>query len=231
MTALALSGAAAGQVSLTMEEQFFMVTRHPCTFNIKSGVDKDGRIIARHCDAVVERRRLCRYRPARDAEGGFHRRRPYDIDNVAIDSYARLHQPPARGRAARLRRAANLLGLRVPYRHDRRGARYRSDRFPAQEYAARRPAAGDRHDLRDAAIEACSTAWPSACIGIYPSIAAADGSGAAAASRSASRASPRRRPRSPSSISTATAAAAFTSARSIWARAPIRRWRRSPPRS
>src|SRR4051812_46495956 len=35
------------KISLTMEEQFFTITKHASTFRIKSGVTKDGRIVAR----------------------------------------------------------------------------------------------------------------------------------------------------------------------------------------
>ncbi len=38
------------KIALTMEEQFYMITKHPTTFRIKSGVDKDGRILARSCE-------------------------------------------------------------------------------------------------------------------------------------------------------------------------------------
>src|SRR5574339_103868 len=38
------------KVSLTMEEQFFTITKHASTFRIKSGVDKDGSIVARECE-------------------------------------------------------------------------------------------------------------------------------------------------------------------------------------
>jgi CO/xanthine dehydrogenase Mo-binding subunit len=38
------------KVSLTMEEQFFTITKHASTFHIKTGVSKDGRIVARECD-------------------------------------------------------------------------------------------------------------------------------------------------------------------------------------
>src|SRR5205814_6500083 len=38
------------KIALTMEEQFFTISRHASTFRIKSAVDKDGRITARHCE-------------------------------------------------------------------------------------------------------------------------------------------------------------------------------------
>src|SRR5207248_3338228 len=38
------------KVALTMEEQFYTITRHPSTFVIKTGVDASGRITARKCE-------------------------------------------------------------------------------------------------------------------------------------------------------------------------------------
>src|SRR5438046_5391317 len=38
------------KISLTMEEQFFTITKHASTFRIKSGVSNDGRIVARDCE-------------------------------------------------------------------------------------------------------------------------------------------------------------------------------------
>src|SRR5438045_4158725 len=38
------------KISLSMEEQFFTITKHASTFRIKSGVGKDGRIVARQCE-------------------------------------------------------------------------------------------------------------------------------------------------------------------------------------
>ena len=97
---------------------------------------------------VLERRRLCRYRPARDAEIRLHRGRPLRHRQCQHRFLRALHQPHAGRRVARLRRSATGLGLREPHRPDRARARHRSGRIPPQEYPARRPAAGERH--RDA---------------------------------------------------------------------------------
>ena len=75
------------KISLSMEEQFFTITKHASTFRIKSAVDKDGRIVARECE-VVERRRVRRHRPARDAEIRLHGTGAVRHRNVSIDSYA-----------------------------------------------------------------------------------------------------------------------------------------------
>ena len=74
VAALALLVRRPVKISLTMEEQFYTLTKHASTFRIKSGV-KDGRITARAMRGVVERRRLCRYRAAHHAEVGLHRAR------------------------------------------------------------------------------------------------------------------------------------------------------------
>jgi hypothetical protein len=67
VAALSLISKRPVKVSLTMEEQFFTITKHASTFRIKSGVTKDGRIVARdwRCGGTA---RLRRHRPARDAE-------------------------------------------------------------------------------------------------------------------------------------------------------------------
>src|SRR5215472_3449910 len=44
VTALSLLARRPVKIALTMEEQFYQITKHPCTFKIKSGVDRDGRI-------------------------------------------------------------------------------------------------------------------------------------------------------------------------------------------
>lgn len=84
------------KISLSMEEQFFMVTRHPCTFTIKSGVDKDGRIIARRCNIVWNGGAYADIGPRVTQKAGFTSAGPYDIENVSIDSYAvYTNRPPA----------------------------------------------------------------------------------------------------------------------------------------
>src|SRR5205807_4376457 len=50
VAALALIVRRPVKISLTMEEQFYTITKHASTFRIKSGVAKDGRITARQCE-------------------------------------------------------------------------------------------------------------------------------------------------------------------------------------
>ncbi|MGQ7791367.1 xanthine dehydrogenase family protein molybdopterin-binding subunit [Faunimonas sp. B44] len=95
VTALSLLVRRPVKVALTMEEQFFMVTRHPCTFTIKSGVDADGRIVARRCDIVWNGGAYADIGPRVTQKAGFTSAGPYDIPNVEINSYAvYTNRPP-----------------------------------------------------------------------------------------------------------------------------------------
>src|SRR5215467_4475686 len=76
------------KVALTMEEQFYTITKHPCTLRIKSGVDKDGRIVARQCTVWWNGGAYADVGPRVTQKSGFTASGPYDIDNIAIDSYA-----------------------------------------------------------------------------------------------------------------------------------------------
>jgi CO/xanthine dehydrogenase Mo-binding subunit len=96
VTALSLLVERPVKISLTMEEQFFMVTRHPCTFRIKSGVNSDGRIVARHCEVIWNGGAYADIGPRVTQKAGFTAAGPYDIENVAIESYAvYTNKPPA----------------------------------------------------------------------------------------------------------------------------------------
>jgi CO/xanthine dehydrogenase Mo-binding subunit len=95
VTALSMIARRPVKISLTMEEQFFMITRHPCTFTIKSGVTKDGRITARHCEVVWNGGAYADIGPRVAQKAGFTSAGPYDIDNVTINSYAvYTNRPP-----------------------------------------------------------------------------------------------------------------------------------------
>jgi CO/xanthine dehydrogenase Mo-binding subunit len=84
------------KVALTMEEQFYTITKHPSTFRIKTGVDKDGRITARKCEVFWNGGAYADIGPRVTQKSGFTASGPYDIDNVWIDSYALYtNQPPA----------------------------------------------------------------------------------------------------------------------------------------
>jgi CO/xanthine dehydrogenase Mo-binding subunit len=76
------------KVALTFEEMFYQITRHPCTFRIKSGVDKNGKIVARKCDVYWNGGAYADIGPRVTQKSGLTASGPYDIDHVDIDSYA-----------------------------------------------------------------------------------------------------------------------------------------------
>ncbi len=84
------------KISLTMEEQFFTITKHASTFRIRSGVDRDGRVVARDCEVWWNGGAYADIGPRVTQKSGFTAPGPYDIEHVAIDSYALYtNLPPA----------------------------------------------------------------------------------------------------------------------------------------
>ena len=75
------------KLALTMEEQFYVITKHPTTFRIKSGVDRNGRVVARACEVLWNGGAYADIGPRVTQKSGFTSPGPYDIDNVRIDSY------------------------------------------------------------------------------------------------------------------------------------------------
>jgi CO/xanthine dehydrogenase Mo-binding subunit len=95
-TALSMIAWRPVKVAVTMEEQFYTITRHPSTFRIKSAVDKTGRITARKCEVYWNGGAYADVGPRVTQKSGFTASGPYDIDNVWIDSYALYtNLPPA----------------------------------------------------------------------------------------------------------------------------------------
>ena len=85
------------KVALTMEEQFFTISKHGSTFRIKSAVDKDGRLTARACEVVYNGGAYADIGPRVAQKSGFSAAGPYDIPNVAIDSYETYTNRPTAG--------------------------------------------------------------------------------------------------------------------------------------
>jgi CO/xanthine dehydrogenase Mo-binding subunit len=84
------------KISLTMEEQFFTITKHASTFRIKSGVSKDGRIVARDCEVWWNGGAYADIGPRVTQKSGFTAPGPYDVQDVSIDSYELYtNLPPA----------------------------------------------------------------------------------------------------------------------------------------
>jgi CO/xanthine dehydrogenase Mo-binding subunit len=94
--ALALIAHRPVRVALTMEEQFYMITKHATTFRIRSAVDADGRITARHCEVYWNGGAYADIGPRVTQKSGFTAGGPYDIANLDIDSYqVYTNLPPA----------------------------------------------------------------------------------------------------------------------------------------
>ena len=85
------------KITLTMEEEFYTITKHATTVRIKSGVSKDGRIIARDCEAWWNGGAYADIGPRVTQKAGYTAAGPYDIDNVRIDSYQIYTNRPAAG--------------------------------------------------------------------------------------------------------------------------------------
>lgn len=84
------------KISLTMEEQFYTLTKHASTLRIKSAVDKNGKVTARECEVWWNGGAYADIGPRITQKSGFTAPGPYDIDNVKIDSYALYtNLPPA----------------------------------------------------------------------------------------------------------------------------------------
>src|SRR5438309_5241175 len=95
VAALALLVRRPVKISLTMEEQFYTLTKHASTFRIKSGI-KDGRITARECEVWWNGGAYADIGPRITQKSGFTAPGPYDIDNTHIDSYSLYtNLPPA----------------------------------------------------------------------------------------------------------------------------------------
>lgn len=92
----ALIARAPVKLSLTMEEQFYTITKHASTFRIKTAIDPDGRITARKCEIFWNGGAYADIGPRVTQKSGFTAPGPYDIDHVEVASYALYtNRPPA----------------------------------------------------------------------------------------------------------------------------------------
>lgn len=95
--ALALLARRPVRVALTMEEQFYTITKHATTFRIRSAVDATGRITGRHCEVYWNGGAYADIGPRVTQKSGFTAGGPYDIDNLHIDSYQVYTNLPTAG--------------------------------------------------------------------------------------------------------------------------------------
>ena len=96
VSALALLTRRPVKISLTMEEQFYTLTKHAATLRIRSAVAQDGKITGRQCEVWWNGGAYADIGPRITQKSGFTAAGPYDIENVRIDSYALYtNLPPA----------------------------------------------------------------------------------------------------------------------------------------
>ncbi len=85
VAALSLLARRPVKIALTMEEQFFTITKHGATTRIKTAVTKDGRITARRCEVWWNGGAYADVGPRVTQKSGFTAAGPYDIPNVSLD--------------------------------------------------------------------------------------------------------------------------------------------------
>jgi CO/xanthine dehydrogenase Mo-binding subunit len=84
------------KIALSMEEQFYTITKHATTTRIKTGVKRDGTIIARRVETWWNGGAYADIGPRVTQKSGFTAAGPYDIENVSLDSYSvYTNRPPA----------------------------------------------------------------------------------------------------------------------------------------
>ncbi|MBI3090140.1 MAG: xanthine dehydrogenase family protein [Candidatus Tectomicrobia bacterium] len=81
---------------LNREEVFLTLTRHGNTFWVRTGVSRDGRLIARHIRILWDTGAYADAGPIVIFKAGYTASGPYNIPNVVIDSYCiYTNKPPA----------------------------------------------------------------------------------------------------------------------------------------
>ena len=87
MSALAYKAKRPVGVTLTREEVFHTITKHGAKIYLKTGVKKDGRIVARQCRVYLDTGAYAEIGPRVSKKSGYTTAGPYAIPNVLIDSY------------------------------------------------------------------------------------------------------------------------------------------------
>ena len=74
-------------ITLTREEVFQTLTKHAARIYLKTGVRKDGRILARQCRIYLDTGAYAEIGPRVSKKSAYTAAGPYDIPNVEVDSY------------------------------------------------------------------------------------------------------------------------------------------------
>ena len=94
--ALALKARRPVRVVLTREEVFYTITKHAAVIKIKTGVKKDGTLVARECEVLLDTGAYAEIGPRVAKKSGYTAAGPYRIPHVKIDSLSiYTNKPPA----------------------------------------------------------------------------------------------------------------------------------------
>jgi CO/xanthine dehydrogenase Mo-binding subunit len=74
------------KVTLSVEESFKTVTRHPARFRVKTGVTRNGRLIARECEIYMDTGAYADAGPRVTQKAGYRALGPYRIPHVKTDA-------------------------------------------------------------------------------------------------------------------------------------------------
>ena len=136
------------RIALTMDEQFYTITKHGATVRIKTGVKNDGRMIAREVETFWNGGAYADIGPRVTQKSGFTAAGPYDIEHVALDNYAVYTNEPPAGAL----RGFGISQLVWAYERQAdiiaRTLRIDPLEFRRRNALRERPAARDRHDRR-----------------------------------------------------------------------------------
>jgi CO/xanthine dehydrogenase Mo-binding subunit len=94
--ALALKAQRPVRIVLGREEVFYTITKHAAKIRMKTGVKKDGTLVARECDIYLDTGAYAEIGPRVAKKSAYTAAGPYRIPNLKIDSYSiYTNKPPA----------------------------------------------------------------------------------------------------------------------------------------
>src|SRR5918995_5311968 len=94
--ALAQKASRPVRVVLSREEVFYTITKHAAVIRMKTGVKKNGTLVARECEIHLDTGAYAEIGPRVAKKSGYTAAGPYRIPNLKIDSYSvYTNKPPA----------------------------------------------------------------------------------------------------------------------------------------
>ena len=136
--------------------------RHPAIVRHRTGVTRDGRLVAQDIEVVMDGGAYCTLTPVVLSRGALHSGGPYRCPERPDPRPGDPHEHPAQRRVPRVRRAADRVRGRDPPQPDRRAAGHLAARDPATE---RLPARRHHPDRPDPARQRRRRGGPGACRG------------------------------------------------------------------